>query len=69
MTPELLTTKTAAARLRITPRRVVALIQAGRLPARRLGRDWLIEEPHLAAIAVRKPGRPQRRLSRGDAGE
>lgn len=56
-----LTTKQAAARLGITPRRVLALIGAGRLPATRIGRDWLIEERHLARVGERKPGRPSHR--------
>lgn len=52
----LLSTKDAAARLGITPRRVAALIAAGRLPATKLGRDWLIAEADLALVAERKPG-------------
>jgi excisionase family DNA binding protein len=52
----MLTTKQAATRLGITPRRVGALIAAGRLPATKLGRDWLIAEESLAMVAERKPG-------------
>lgn len=59
-----LTTRAAATRLGITPRRVLALIRAGRLPARKLGRDWLIAEADLAGVAERPPGnrtgRPRR---------
>lgn len=58
--PKPLTTKQAAERLGVTPSRVRALIKAGRLPARKDGRDWLIEERHLGRVAVRKPGRPAR---------
>lgn len=53
-----LTTTQAAERLGITSRRVVALINAGRLPAARLGRDWMIRERDLDAVRDRKPGRP-----------
>lgn len=52
----LITSKEAAERLGITPRRVGALIAAGRLPATKLGRDWLIAEDALALVAERKPG-------------
>lgn len=54
----MLTTKTAAQRLGISPRRVIALIKAKRLPAERLGRDWLIEERDLNRVSERKAGRP-----------
>lgn len=56
-----LTTAEAAARLGVSVRRVQALIEAGRLPARKYGRDWLIPETALAAVAERKPGRPPAR--------
>lgn len=39
---------------------VQALIAAGRLAAQKIGRDWLIEEHALLAVAERKPGRPPR---------
>ena len=42
--PELLTSRQAAAILRISPRAVVKRIEAGQLPARRVGREWLITE-------------------------
>lgn len=54
----LLTTTQAATRLGITPRRVRVLITTGRLTAQRIGRDWLIDERHLADVAERKPGYP-----------
>lgn len=56
----LITTKIAAERLGVSTRRVRALIEAGRLPASRIGRDLLIEECHLPRVAERKPGRPGR---------
>lgn len=57
----MLTTTDAAVRLGVTVRRVQALISAGRLPAERVGRDWLIQERHLARVSERKPGRPPKR--------
>lgn len=54
-----LTTLQAAERLGISPRRIRVLITTGRLPAQRLGRDWLIDERDLAAVRERKPGRPK----------
>jgi len=56
----LLTTAEAAARLQISARRVQALIAAGRLDAQKIGRDWVIPEYALDAVAERKPGRPKR---------
>jgi excisionase family DNA binding protein len=53
-----LSTAHAAKRLGITQRRVLAMIQSGRLPARKVGRDWWITEAALEAVKVRKPGRP-----------
>jgi excisionase family DNA binding protein len=54
-----ITTAQAAERLGVSVRRVQALIKAARLPADKLGRDWLIEEKHLKLVAERKPGRPK----------
>lgn len=52
-------TTEAARRLGITRRRVLALIQDGRLPAQRLGeRSWAINESDLKRLVLRKPGRP-----------
>ncbi|MFL6209805.1 MAG: helix-turn-helix domain-containing protein [Pyrinomonadaceae bacterium] len=57
---KLLTTKKVAERLQVSIRRVHALIQAGRLPAQKYGRDYLIDEKDLKLVAVRKPGRPKK---------
>ena len=59
-----LTTTDAARRLGVSQRRVQALIGAGRLPAERYGRDWLIRVDALAAVRDRKPGRPPGRRDR-----
>lgn len=54
-----LTTIEAAERLRITARRVRALIQSEQLPAEKKGRDYLIDEKDLKLVKNRKPGRPK----------
>lgn len=54
---DLLTVSQVAGHLGITPGRVRVLART-RGVGRRLGRDWLFSEDHLAALAVRRPGRP-----------
>lgn len=55
----LIDTAEAAQRLGISRRRVLALIEAGRLPAHRIGeRVWSIKLRDLAKVAVRTPGWP-----------
>ena len=44
------TTTEAAQTLGVTRRRVVALIEAGRLAAEKIGRDWLIDVDVLDAF-------------------
>jgi excisionase family DNA binding protein len=56
----LLTTKDAADKLGVTVQRIHALIKDERLPAQRLGRDYVINEDDLALVADRKPGRPKK---------
>lgn len=56
-----LTTKQAAERLGVNASRVRQLILAGRLAARKQGRDWLIDERSLKAVADRKVGRPRKK--------
>ena len=56
---KLLTTTEVAEELFISKRRVQALIKAGRLPAKKLGRDWLIKKADLDLVADRSPGRPR----------
>ncbi len=49
----------AAERLGLSDRRVRALIESGRLGARRVGRDWMIDPGALASVeGERAPGRP-----------
>ena len=57
---ELLTAKEAAKRLEITPGRAQALIEAGRLPASKFGRDDMIQEADLKPVEDRKVGRPKK---------
>lgn len=56
----MLTTTEAAAALKISRQRVLALIASGRLPAQKHGRDWMIEEADLELVKVRRPGRPRK---------
>ncbi len=56
----LLTTREAAARLGYTIRRVRQLIAEKRIPrARRVGRDWLIDEPLEVLPPKLSRGRPR----------
>ncbi len=54
----LLTTKQVATRLSVSVRRVHQLIEDGRLPAEKTGRDYFIKESDLKLVADRKTGRP-----------
>jgi excisionase family DNA binding protein len=56
----LLTTKETAERLNISVRRVHQLIEAGRLPAEKMGRDYFIRDEDLKLVEDRKPGRPRK---------
>lgn len=55
-----ITTLEAASRLQVSRYRIWQFIKAGRLPAEKLGRDYLIDERDLAHVAVRKTGRPRK---------
>ena len=57
---KLLTAKQAAEILGVHHSRVRVLIREGRLPAQKVGRDWVIMEPDLELVRVRKPGRPKK---------
>ncbi len=61
---QLLNTKDAAKALRISARRVRALIEAGTLQAHRIGREYTIEASALTGVRTYgKPGRPPKKLS------
>lgn len=55
-----LTTSGVAERLGLTDARIRQLIRAGRLPAEKIGRDYLINEKDLKLVSDRKPGRPKK---------
>ena len=55
-----MTTTEAAVKLQVSSRRVRAMIGAGHLTARMIGRDWCIEPVALKAGENRKPGRPRK---------
>lgn len=56
-----LNTKQAGMILKVSPRRVCALITAGRLKATKFGRDYMICYQDLDAVRDRKPGRPTKK--------
>jgi excisionase family DNA binding protein len=58
----MVTTIEAAKRLGITRVRIGVLIRAGRLPAVKVGRDWVLDEKDIASFAKqdRTPGRPRK---------
>ena len=50
----------AGVALGISPQRIRDLIVAGRLPARRVGHSYIIEDSNLDLVRVRVHGRPPR---------
>ena len=60
MLMKILTTKQAAKALRVNDSRVRQLILSGRLPAIKIGRDWIIQKKDLKKVENRKPGRPKK---------
>ncbi len=61
---KLISTKEAAERLGIGVLRVQQLIWKKRLPAEKIGRDYVIKEEDLKFVENRKPGRPPGRSSK-----
>lgn len=57
-------TKEAAERLKISVRRVQALIASGRLPAEKIGNSFAIKESDLKLVNGRKNGRPENGVGR-----
>lgn len=47
----------------VTVTRVQQLITSGRLPAKKIGRDYVIEEVDLTLLEDRRPGRPRKPTS------
>ena len=62
----LLTTKEVAERLGVSVKRVQAMIRDERLPAEKLGRDYVVKEVDLKLVADRKPGRPPKPAQSAD---
>lgn len=54
----LLTTPEVAERLGVSARRVLALIESGRLPSQQFGRDHVVKDSDLHLVEDRKVGRP-----------
>lgn len=54
----MMTTAQAAARLGVAVRTIQAWIKSGRLPARKMGRDWFIAEADLETFSPPPQGRP-----------
>ena len=56
-------TKEAAKRLRLSPRRVAAMITQGIIHATKVGSTWIIEESEIVRVAKieRPPGRPRKK--------
>jgi excisionase family DNA binding protein len=58
----LLSTREVAGRLGVSILRVQQLIWAERLPAQKVGRDYVINESDLKLVENRKPGRPSKQV-------
>lgn len=57
--PDFISVRDAAGQLGLSIRRVHDLIKAGRIPVTRIGNYFAIRPADLAAVKVRKPGRPR----------
>lgn len=60
---KILTTNEVADRLSVTVQRVHQFIGEGRLPAEKMGRDYIIKETDLKLVEDRKTGRPSKAVS------
>jgi excisionase family DNA binding protein len=58
MSTELLSTTEAAERLGLTVRAIQKMIEGGRLPARKVGRDYVIDPSALENVPKQAAGRP-----------
>jgi excisionase family DNA binding protein len=61
--PKLLSVPEAAEQLKVSRWRVNQFINEGRLPARKVGRSYVILESDLDSVRERKAGRPPKRES------
>ena len=58
---DLMTVKEVSEKLEVTIGRIHQLIKVGRLPAEKLGSQYVIREADLCRIENRKPGRPPKK--------
>ena len=61
---KLLSTNEASEKLNLSAIRVRQLIYSGRLPANKVGRDYVIYEKDLSLVAVRTNGRPKKEVKK-----
>jgi excisionase family DNA binding protein len=67
---ELLSTSEVAERLKISKQHARALINEGKLPATKVGRDWVVNSDDLKLVANRpKRGRPRKKPPEDDDDE
>ena len=57
---KIISTTEAARRLNVSPSRIRAMIDSGRLKAIKVGKVWLINPKDLDAVKYRKVGRPRK---------
>ena len=64
---DLLTTSEAAKRLHVTPIRIRQMIREGKIEAKQIGRDYVIEESSLDSVKTYgKAGRPRSKNGSGE---
>ena len=61
----LISTSEAAEKLGVHITRVQVLIREGRLPAQRIGRNYVVDEADLKLVGNRQPGRPPKAKTNG----
>ena len=65
----MITTATAARLLGLSRQSVLAYISQGKLPAQKIGRDWMIEPKDLELVKVRPPvGYPKGKPRKAEEG-
>jgi excisionase family DNA binding protein len=64
---KMLTTNEVAERLGVTVQRVHQFIKDARLPAQKMGRDYIINEDDLKGLEDRQTGRPAKAKSEGQS--
>lgn len=69
MIMKLLSSSQAAEKLGVHITRVQVLIREGRLPAQKVGRNYVIDEANLKLVKERKPGRPKKQSKNKGKGQ